>query len=188
MTIKPFFLFRQAFSFFFSLRHLSTSTFFCSAKSTISSELSQIYTSEPNPLMTIIYPRLSSCSFSCRQTPVRLAAIRFPGRYLTGQAALRPPQPQPPPPSAAPPTRTGSWRAAGRSWTQRWGCTALLTPLRPQPARTTPTTSPTAPTHPLSTPLWWASQARKSGLRGGGLRELRWSIRRLINLSHTANN
>lgn len=115
-----------------------------------------------------VYPRFSLCSFSCRQTPVRLAAIRFPGRSLTGQAAPRPPQPPPLPPSVARPTRTGSWRAAGRSWTQRWGCTALPTLQRPQPARTTPTTSPTAPTHPLSTPLWWAHKMCKR--RGGGLR------------------
>lgn len=104
-----------------------------------------------------VCPRFSSCSFSCRQTPVRLAAIRFPGRFLTGRALPRPPQqPPPPPPSAVPRTRTGSWRAAGRSWTQRLGCTALPTPLRPPPARITPITSPTAQIHPLSTPLWWA--------------------------------
>lgn len=145
-----------------------TNIYFCSAKSTISSELSQTSSSQLNLLMTIIYPRFSSCSFSCRQIPVRLAAIRFPGRSLTGQAALRPQQLPPPPRSAAPPTRTGSWRAAGRSLTQRWGCTAPPTPLRPQPARTTPTTFPTAPTHPLSTPLWWASQTRTSKGRDEG--------------------
>lgn len=136
-----------------------------------------------------VYPRFSSCSFSCRQTPVRLAAIRFPGRSLTGQAPPRAPlPPPPPPPSAARLTRTGSWRAAGRSWTQRWGCTALPTPPRPPPARTTPTTSPTAPTHPLSTPLWWAHFSliwcSNGGEGGSG-----WSINRVlfINLSHNAN-
>lgn len=133
---------------------------------TQTSELSQKLNSELNPSMTVIYPRFSSCSFSCRQTPVRLAAIRFPGRSLTGQAALRPPQL--PPLSAAPPTRTGSWPAVGRSWTQLWGCTALHTRLRQQPARTTPATFPTAPTHPPSTPLWWVSQSRKSGGRDEG--------------------
>lgn len=130
-----------------------------------------------------VYPQFSSCSFSCRQTPVRLAAIRFPGRSLTGQAAPRLPLPPPLPPFAARPTRTGSWQAAGRSWTQRWGCTALPTPQRPQPARTTPTTSPTAPTHPLSTPLWWAHLMRKRG-RGGSQAD---RSARFINLSHTAN-
>lgn len=134
-----------------------------------------------------VYPRFSSCSFSCRQTPVRLAAIRFPGRSLTGQAAPRPP-PLPPllPPSAARPMRTGSWRATGRSWTQHWGCTALHTPQRLPPARTTPTTSPTAPTHPLSTPLWWASALSdpQRGEGGSG-----WSINWVlfINLFYTAS-
>lgn len=117
-----------------------------------------------------VCPRFSSCSFSCRQTPVRLAAIRFPGRFLTGQALPRPPQqpPPPPPPSAVPLTRIGSWRAAGRSWTQRLGCTALPTPLRPPPARITPITSPTAQIHPLSTPLWWAHFNLFSWQVGGG--------------------
>lgn len=115
-----------------------------------------------------VCPRFSSCSFSCRQTPVRLAAIRFPGRFLTGQAPPRPPQPPPPPPpSAVPLTRIDSWRAAGRSWTQRWGCTALPTLLRPPPARITPITSPTAQIHPLSTPLWWAHFTLISWQGGG---------------------
>lgn len=119
-------------------------------------------------LIDRLCPRFSSCSFSCRQTPVPLAAIRFPGRSLTGQAALRPPLPPPPlpPPSTARPTKTGSWRAAARSWTQRWGCTALRTPQRPPPAKITPTTSPTAPTHPLSTPLWWVSSMREKKGKG----------------------
>lgn len=107
-----------------------------------------------------VCPRFSSRSFS----PLRLAAIRFPGRCLTGRAAPRaqqqpqPQQPPPPPPSAARPTTTGSWRAAARSSTLRWGCTAPRTPPRPLPATTTPTTSPTAPSRRPSTPLWWASR------------------------------
>ena len=93
----------------------------------------------------------SSCSFSCRQTPVRLAAIRFPGQALTARVA-----PRPQPPSAAPrPTRTVCWRAPGRSSAPRSACTAPLTRLRLPPARTMPTTSPTAPSRPPSTPRWW---------------------------------
>lgn len=133
-----------------------------------------------------VCPRFSSCSFSCRQTPVRLAAIRFPGRSLTGQAPPRPPLP----PFAVRLTRTGSWQAAGRSWTQRWGCTALLTPRQPPPARTTPTIFPTAPTRLQSTPLWWAHFSLISCSHGGEVGKLSpWSITGVlfINLPHIAN-
>lgn len=133
-----------------------------------------------------VCPRFSSCSFSCRQTPVRLAAIRFPGRFLTGQAPPRPPQPPQPPPSAVPLTIIGSWRATGRSWTQRLGCTALPTPLRPPPARITPITSPTAQIHPLSTPLWWAHFTLISW-QGGSFHPDRSRGFFLISLFHSAN-
>lgn len=133
-----------------------------------------------------VCPRFSSCSFSCRQTPVRLAAIRFPGRFLTGQAPPRPPQPPQPPPSAVPLTIIGSWRATGRSWTQRLGCTALPTPLRPPPARITPITSPTAQIHPLSTPLWWAHFTLISWQRGSFHPDRSRGFF-LISLFHSAN-
>lgn len=98
-----------------------------------------------------VYPQFSSCSSSCRQTPVRHAAIRFPDRWRKDRARLRPQ-----PPSAVPPMRTGCWRARGQSSTPRSGCTALLTQQRRrQPGRTTPTTFRTAPTPLPSTPAWY---------------------------------